>query len=438
MVMVKRETVVQKPMRLGDFIREFKRWIMVDWEREVRRHPFSQGLFEPRLLGHLPDLLDWVAGRVEAVHTGGHPAPKEPREGHPLALLATGQDLEEVVHEYALLRACILRLYEAHAEKRGGGELAVTLREVRRFDETFDEAVSTAVSHFSRTRESTRVDPFAEVVLGPEDLELLLPELRACLPGQEDAQRRLLEAILAIKRRTGTEYWAPTLRSIERFLGFINHDLRNPLNVIALSARMMVLHEGGVEPHARYLRRISAAARRMERMLSCLKDLMREQFLGGLSIGPRAANLQQLWPDVLKELEDHSPQQRLRLSTQGDLQGEWDPERMVQLLGSLCMGALCHGHEEGIVDCALRDEGDTVCMEVHYGGPTIPEDLLPRLFTSFGISAGLGDNRILLAIVRAHGGTLDVRSTDAEGTTFTVKLPRYHSRKKAGDLPSRG
>lgn len=437
MVMVKRETVVQKPMRLGDFIREFKRWIMVDWEREVRRHPFSLGVSEPRLLGHLPDLLEWVACRVEAVHTGGHPAPKEPRAGHPLALLATGQDLEEVVHEYALLRACILRLYEAHAEKRGGGELAVTLREVRRFDETLDEAVLTATSRCARTH--ARIpDPLAEVALEPEDLELLLPELRACLPGQEHAQKRLLDAILALKREHAEVHRCRTARAIMPFLSFLEHNLRNLLHFISTNARMMERLECGVASHANVVSLILVATSLTDKMRSILLDLLRERFHGGIAITPEATQLQVLWGEAVKELEGRYRESRVRLSTQGDLQGEWDPRRVVQLLGILCENALVHSLEDSIVDCALRDEGDTVCMELHHKGPTIPAESLSRCFTSYDGSAD-PERALVPVIVRAHGGTLAVRSSDAEGgTTVTVKLPRYGSKKQRTDAAPAG
>ena len=46
--------------------------------------------------------------------------------------------------------------------------------------------------------------------------------------------------------------------------------------------------------------------------------------------------------------------------------------------------------------------------------------------SSSGHSVGLG-LYISREIAAAHGGTIDVRSTAGEGTTFTVRLPRYNS-----------
>ena len=65
-------------------------------------------------------------------------------------------------------------------------------------------------------------------------------------------------------------------------------------------------------------------------------------------------------------------------------------------------------------------------------GPTIPPASVERLFEPFQQGADNGDGRprglglglfIVREIVRAHGGTIDVRSSD-ELTTFAVTLPR--------------
>lgn len=70
-------------------------------------------------------------------------------------------------------------------------------------------------------------------------------------------------------------------------------------------------------------------------------------------------------------------------------------------------------------------------LEVHNEGAPIPPDLLPHLFDAMQRghndtarrSVGLG-LFIVYHIVRAHGGSVSVRSTAADGTTFLVRLPR--------------
>lgn len=167
-------------------------------------------------------------------------------------------------------------------------------------------------------------------------------------------------------------------------------------------------------------------------MIGDLLDFTRGRLGGGIPISPRPANLQAICRQVVEELEAGNPQRELRLSTSGNFQGEWDPDRLAQLLGNLCKNALDYSPDDSPVELVLRDEGDTLCVEVHNGGPPIPAGLLPRIFEPFrratdgghppsGLGLGLF---IVQQIARSHGGHVGVRSTRAEGTTFTVSLPR--------------
>ena len=75
--------------------------------------------------------------------------------------------------------------------------------------------------------------------------------------------------------------------------------------------------------------------------------------------------------------------------------------------------------------------GGSLSLEVHNQG-VISESVLPSLFAPFrgtkepsqGDGLGLGVY-ITNEVVRSHGGTVDVSSSEAAGTTFTVRLPRH-------------
>jgi signal transduction histidine kinase len=219
----------------------------------------------------------------------------------------------------------------------------------------------------------------------------------------------------------------------ERFLGIVSHDLRNPLNSISLSASVLLREEELPARARKVAGRISQSAERMGRMISDLLDFTRGRLGGGIPVTRRPGDLRRICRPVLEELGMGSPGSPLRLSTEGDFQGEWDEDRLAQLVGNLVKNALDYSLPGSPVTVALRDEGAWVQLEVHNHGEPIPPEVLPRLFEPFrrgmreqesqhsGLGLGLF---IAQQITQAHGGTLEARSTREEGTTFRVRLPR--------------
>lgn len=113
----------------------------------------------------------------------------------------------------------------------------------------------------------------------------------------------------------------------------------------------------------------------------------------------------------------------------GDTAGDWDADRLAQVLGNFLSNAVKYGALTTPITVQVRDDGDAVVFSVHNEGDAVPADLLPRLFLplergkshSQGVGLGLF---IVKHIVEAHGGSVDVRSLDAEGTRFTARVPR--------------
>jgi signal transduction histidine kinase len=138
---------------------------------------------------------------------------------------------------------------------------------------------------------------------------------------------------------------------------------------------------------------------------------------------------------VIEELRSAHAECELRSDLDGATNpwGLWDPDRLAQVVSNLVQNALTHGCGAGPVEVKLVDDDSAIELEVHNGGGPIPSELLPALFDPFrrgaptdvprGEGLGLG---LFIAnqIVLAHGGTIGVRSSVEEGTSFTVRLPR--------------
>ncbi|WP_233583625.1 PAS domain-containing sensor histidine kinase, partial [Corallococcus sp. CA053C] len=218
----------------------------------------------------------------------------------------------------------------------------------------------------------------------------------------------------------------------EHLMGIISHDIRSPLGAIMNWSR--VLAAGGpAEETARTSQRIATAAVRIERLTRLLLDFTRARLVGGVVIEPRGTDTQELLSKVAHEFRVAFPQRHIVLEHKGNTQGQWDPDRLAQVVSNLMENALKYGPPEAPVRLSTRGLRNKVVVEVHNQGRPIPEALLPHLFEPFRqgpqttrtlkMSYGLG-LYIVREIVHAHGGTIEVASTEADGTTFTVTLPR--------------
>ncbi|HKY92921.1 MAG TPA: hybrid sensor histidine kinase/response regulator [Nevskiaceae bacterium] len=221
------------------------------------------------------------------------------------------------------------------------------------------------------------------------------------------------------------------LRFNEMFTAVLGHDLRNPLHAILLSAEVLMRMPGN-SAVAQTAARIQSSSKRMQRMIEDLLDLTRLRLADGLSLKREVIDFGQVVGSVIAEYQAAHPDRTLEVLREGDLSGTWDADRLAQVASNLVGNALTHGDPSAGVTIALRGtDPATIEMAVSNQGVIAP-DLLPVIFDPFrgrdrnarrGGGLGLG-LYIAQQIVVAHGGTIDVRSTAAQGTTFTVRIPR--------------
>ncbi|QAT81963.1 sensory box histidine kinase [Corallococcus coralloides] len=221
----------------------------------------------------------------------------------------------------------------------------------------------------------------------------------------------------------------------EELIAVLGHDLRNPLHAVNASAFMLGKTPGLDTTARRSVDRIRKATARMTRMINDILDFARSRLGGGIPVTRQHVNMEELCQGMLEELQVVYPERPLVLEVQGDdLWGDWDPDRVTQVLGNLVVNALQHATNDTPVVTTLRAEAVDVVMEVRNEGDPIPPELLPRLFDPFKQSSvpneghkhrslGLG-LYIVSEIVQVHRGSVRVESAAGNGTTFTVRWPR--------------
>lgn len=359
-------------MRLSDFIEHNTTQILVAWEQ------FAGSLFpelDPRLLrDHAAELLTAIISdmkteqsvieqRLKSKGKGTVHALSETGKVHAVHRLETGFTLFQVVSEYRYLRAAILRLWEKEKEEDKAG--------ITRFNESIDEALIEATQKYSSVTDMQRVE----------------------------------------------------------LLAILGHDLRNPLGAIIMGATVLTSSETMSDKDSRIATRIMNSARRMHRMIDYLLDLARIKNEKKLPINTSLTDIEMVCRLVIAELGMIYPHRVITFQSEGDLHGRWDGDRLAQVISNLLANAL--QHSVGEVRISTYEEKDnTVVVEVHNDGPPINEALLGTIFNQMitengALSSGLGLGLyIAREIVESHGGCILVTSSEANGTVFTMRIPR--------------
>jgi signal transduction histidine kinase len=187
---------------------------------------------------------------------------------------------------------------------------------------------------------------------------------------------------------------------------------------------------------------IDASARAMSRMITDLLDFTGSGLGGGLPLERVAADLGAVCREVLEESRAAHPGCKFHYESSGDLTGHWDPVRVRQVVSNLLGNAVQHGSSSCEADLVVRGEPTEIVMSVHNAGPAIPPEALHTIFDPLVrvVSPQLQRQRrpgsiglglyIVREVVQAHGGTIEVNSTEQSGTTFTARFPRASVAKK--------
>jgi PAS domain S-box-containing protein len=223
-------------------------------------------------------------------------------------------------------------------------------------------------------------------------------------------------------------------RDFEKWiLAIVSHDIRDPLGTILFAARRLQDVADSGSAAKKQAEMIERGAHRIQHIVGDLLDLARERQGEGIPIERRPADLRSLCRQIVDELEVKARSRQITLECDRDCVGEWDEHRLVQALSNLASNAVQHGTPGSPIGIRVTGNTEQVIVAVRNCGG-IPQEVMPRLFEPFrsgrqhgnrGGGLGLG-LFIARAIARAHGGSLEVESSD-DATTFQLVLPRYAS-----------
>ncbi|HSJ25375.1 MAG TPA: PAS domain S-box protein [Longimicrobiales bacterium] len=300
------------------------------------------------------------------------------------------------------------------------------------------EAIGRDPEHLRRLREtrvrSLMIVPLTahDAVLGTMTMAMSESERHYSAADLILAQELAAKAALAVEHGLLFRRAQQAVRARDEVLGIVSHDLRNPLNLIQLSAGMLL--DAGDErrsSHTRPLEIINRSVAQMNRMIGDLLDLSSIE-ARSFSIDPREHDLSELVAEADALLRPLAAEKAVQLSCMvesGLPPVRMDAHQVLRVLSNLGGNAIKFTPANGTV--TIRVDADTagVRFMIADTGPGIPPENLPHVFNRFW-QARKGDRRgvglglaIARGIVEAHGGRIWAESHSGAGATFYFTLP---------------
>ena len=372
-------------MRLANFIREHHEPIIAEWEAFAGTlAPASEAASPHSLRNHIQYILQFIADDIDSPQTAAEQvtkshgekaklSPDSVAEVHAALRQAGGFNMDQMVSEYRALRASVVKLWGAQAEETTKQDVV----DLTRFHEAIDQELTESISYYSSKVEHSR----------------------------------------------------------NLFLGILGHDLRNPIGAMTMSAELIARIGSLSERQRMLISQISLSSTRAIEILNQLLDLTRVRLGSGLRVIRQQMDMSFVARQLVDEMRVAHPGHTFTIDASGDAGGKWDRPRIGQVFSNLLGNAVQYGFSDLPINVTIKGEDADVTVSVHNDGVPIPSGALAGLFDAL-VRSGDGENAhsqsnnlglglyITKEIVSAHGGTIEVTSSEKSGTTFTARFPR--------------
>jgi signal transduction histidine kinase len=217
----------------------------------------------------------------------------------------------------------------------------------------------------------------------------------------------------------------------EKVLDSLGHDLRNPLNTILMTARLMCRRKELAPENQARLERVVASSLRMQRMIEQLLDVAQAHRPDGIQVRVgEQRNLAPLVANIVDEVRASSPSRTIQFVARPCV-AQVDADRLQQAVWSVLSHTAAHSASSSTIRVEVGPRDGNAVVAVHSDRQTIDGALLPDLLDSLrletrplagidGLSIGL---YLAKRIVLAHGGKFEARSSQETGTALEVILP---------------
>jgi signal transduction histidine kinase len=259
--------------------------------------------------------------------------------------------------------------------------------------------------------------------------ELLVERLRGereVTAADWDVVHRSIDEAMA---EAASAFVAVQSRFRDLFTAALSHDFRGPLQN-AINYLELLRRDADPGQRGHFATRAVSNLRRVDQMIGVLLDVTRSNAGARLSVRLEPCEAGKVTREVIDEMTLRAGD-RFVLDIQRPVPGHWDCDRLKQAIENLLTNAVKYGRPGTAITTRVAETHGRLFVSVHNEGEPIPPEAIPVLFLPFRRSLkaerseqqGWGLGLVLVqAIAEAHGGSVAVESTAADGTTFTLDI----------------
>jgi PAS domain S-box-containing protein len=211
------------------------------------------------------------------------------------------------------------------------------------------------------------------------------------------------------------------LAAISRLTGGVAHEIKNPLNAMALHLEVLKSKLAGQQPE------IDVIGREIKRLDTVVKTFL--NFNRPVDLKYKPIDFTELVAQILALVSVEASAKRVQLETafEDKLWINGDPDLLKQAILNVINNGLEAMHAGGRLTIRTACDGDECLLTVGDAGPGIPLDIQNRVFQLYfttkehGSGIGLATT---FRVVQLHNGTIDFTSEPGKGTTFRMRFPR--------------
>ena len=219
----------------------------------------------------------------------------------------------------------------------------------------------------------------------------------------------------------------------ERFISSVSHEFRSPLTIMLTGTGILKMHDAkfSTEQRKERLAKIETQIHYLSALLDNILTIGKAR-AGKFEFNPRAMDIVMFCRDLFEDFRlTDNDQHKFIFQTDGDFAHAHMDEKLLQhILMNLISNAMKYSPAGKEIKLTLKRDVEYILIEVSDQGIGIPEEEQDMVFEPFfrsrnaetfkGTGLGLA---ITKESVDAHGGSINWRSKQGQGTTFSVRLP---------------